>query len=51
MAYIFYNPNPSNQRVGDCSVRAISRALDKSWEDIYLGLCAEGLIYNDMPQT
>ena len=51
MAYVFYNPNPSSQRVGDCTVRAICKALDKDWEDVYVGLCAEGLIYNDMPSA
>ncbi len=51
MAYKFFNPNPSNQRVGDCSVRAISKALNRDWEDVYLGLCSEGLIYNDMPSA
>lgn len=51
MAYVFYNPNPSSQRVGDCTVRAICKALGKDWEEVYVGLCAEGLIYNDMPSA
>ena len=51
MAYEFFNPNPSNQRVGDCAVRAICKALGKDWEDVYVGLCAEGLIHNDMPSA
>ena len=51
MAFVFYNPNPSNIRVGDCSVRAISRILDKDWEDAYIALCAEGLMYKDMPTS
>lgn len=51
MAYRFYNPNPSNIRVGDCSIRALSKALGKSWEDIYVSLCAEGLFYHDMPSS
>ena len=28
--YIEYNPNPCGRRVGDCAVRAISKALDWS---------------------
>lgn len=51
MPYIPYNPNPKNQRVGDCSVRAVSKALDTSWEDAYISLCAEGLLYHDMPSA
>ena len=28
-----YNPNPKGACVGDCTVRAISKALNQSWED------------------
>lgn len=51
MAYVPYNPNPSNQRVGDCVVRALSKVLGKEWEDTYIGLAAEGLFYHDMPSS
>ena len=51
MAYQFYNPNPYNQRVGDCSVRAISKAMNMDWEDAYIALCSEGLKYKDMPSS
>ena len=51
MAYIFYNPNPSNQRVGDCAVRAVSKVLGKDWDDVYISLAAEGLFYHDMPSS
>lgn len=51
MAYVNYNPNPKNQRVGDCAVRAVSKALGKNWDDAYIGLCAEGLFYHDMPSS
>ena len=31
-----YNPNPvSGQRVGDCTVRAISKATGQDWETTY----------------
>ena len=30
-----FQPNPCGRRVGDCSVRAISKALSVSWEDAY----------------
>lgn len=51
MAYQYFNPNPSSQRVGDCVIRAICKVLGKDWEDVYIGLCYEGLIYNDMPSA
>jgi hypothetical protein len=51
MAYKFFNPNPSSQRVGDCAVRAICKALGAEWEDVYVGLCSVGLIHNDMPSA
>ena len=51
MAYVFYNPNPKNQRVGDCAIRAVSKAIGKDWTDTYIGLCAEGLALRDMPSA
>lgn len=30
-----FQNNPCGRRVGDCSVRAISKALSVSWEDAY----------------
>lgn len=51
MAYIYYNPNPNNTHVGDCAVRAVAKILGKDWEDAYIGLCAEGWKYKDMPTS
>ena len=51
MPYIYFNPNPSNIRVGDCSVRAICKVLELDWEDAYVSLCAEGLMLHDMPSA
>ncbi len=51
MAYVFYNPNPQGHRVDDYSVRAVAKVLDKDWEDAYMGLCSEGLVYSDMPTS
>lgn len=51
MPFIFYNPNPTNNRVGDCAVRAISKAVGQDWEEAYIGLCTEGLIFKDMPSS
>ena len=40
--YEYYNPNPSGKKTGDCVVRAICKALDAPWIDVYLGLCFDG---------
>ena len=46
-----YNPNPVGRRVGDCSVRAISKALDTDWESAYLMLVSNGFAMGDMPSS
>lgn len=46
-----YNANPIAQRVGDCTIRAMSKALNQSWEETYLGVCIEGLLLHDMPSA
>lgn len=51
MAFIEYNANPAGRRVGDCTVRAISKALGKDWEDVYSGLFVEGYSMSDMPSA
>lgn len=49
--WIQYNPNPCGRMVGDCSVRAITKALDTSWESAYLTLAVNGLQMCDMPSS
>lgn len=49
--YIYYNPNPAHSRVGDCTVRALSRALGRDWETIYVGLALQGFAMGDMPSA
>lgn len=51
MAWVEYNPNPVGRRVGDCSVRAISKALDMGWEAAYIALAINGLQMGDMPSS
>lgn len=46
-----YNANPSNKRVGDCVIRAISKALDKPWEEVYVNLCIKGFMLSDLPSS
>lgn len=47
----FYNPNPRNKLIGDCVVRAIAVSTDRSWEDVYMDLCVQGLYMHDMPSS
>lgn len=49
--YRHYNPNPTGARVGDCTVRAISKATCEDWARTFCGLCAEGMRLCDMPSA
>ena len=49
--YQKYNPNPTGRNVGDCTVRAISKAMNQDWDKTYWGLCIEGSILKDMPSA
>lgn len=47
----YFNANPENNRVGDCTVRALSKALNQDWETTYIGLMVQGLMMHDMPSA
>lgn len=48
----YYNPNPRNIRsVGDCTIRAISKALDITWNTAYIELAVQGYLMADMPSS
>lgn len=49
--YINHNENPIRNRVGDCTVRAISKVLGQTWEKTYAGMAAEGYRLCDMPSA
>lgn len=49
--WIKYNPNPKGKQVGDCTVRAITKATDEEWENAYSGIAVEGLLLADMPSA
>lgn len=51
MAFIYFNPNPSNEIVSDCVIRAISKLTNRSWEDIYTGVTMTGFEMHDMPSS
>lgn len=43
-----YNPNPTGRMVGDCSVRAIAKALDIDWETAYAMIASNGYAMGDI---
>ena len=47
----YFNPNPTGNRVGDCAVRAVSKALDLEWDKAYTGLALTGYALGDMPSS
>ena len=49
--WVEYNPNPVGRRVGDCAVRAISKALNKDWETAYSLIVTNGFLMGDMPSS
>ena len=50
--YRYYNPNPTGREsVGDCSVRALSKALGIPWEDAYAKLAVNAFRMGDMPSA
>ena len=51
MPYVYYNPNPNGKNVGDCVIRAISKATNMDWESVYTGICVTGYSMCDMPSA
>lgn len=46
-----YNPSPAGAKVGDCAVRAVSKALGTDWETAYTMLALKGFEMSDMPNS
>lgn len=44
-----FNNNPVGRSVGDCAIRALSAALDVTWEDAFAMAAANGFAMGDMP--
>lgn len=49
--WVYYNPSPSGRNVGDCSIRAVAKALDTDWETAYAMTAAAGFQMNDVPSS
>lgn len=52
MIFQYYNANPLGRNVNDCSVRAISNATGKSWDETYQQLSEyarkEGITFSEV---
>ena len=46
-----FNPNPLSRRVGDCAVRAVSKALGVDWEEAFAEIAANAFAMGDMPSS
>lgn len=51
MSFSYYNPNPVGNRVGDCAIRAVSKALSADWDTAYSMITAMGFSMGDMPSS
>lgn len=51
MAFKYFNPNPQNNLVIDCTVRAISKVTGQTWDTTYIGLAVKGYESKDMPNS
>lgn len=49
--WIRWNPNPLAKHVGDCTIRAITKATGDCWEDIYCGIALYGFMMYDIPSS
>lgn len=47
----YYNPNPTGRVVGDCAIRALTKALDLDWETVYNMVASNGYNMGDMPSS
>lgn len=49
--WVEFNNNPVGRHVGDCAVRAVSKALDIPWETAYAMIAMNGFSMGDMPSS
>lgn len=49
--WVKFNNNPAGRVVGDCSVRAVSLALNTTWERAFEMLAENAFLMGDMPSS
>ena len=47
----YYNPNPRGVRVGDCAIRAVSKAFGDTWNTAFAEIAIEAFLLKDMPSS
>lgn len=50
-SWIYYNPSPVGRNVGDCSVRAVAKALNTDWETAYALTALNGYLMGDIQNS
>lgn len=49
--FVHYNPNPTARNVGDCAVRAVTKALNLDWETAFSRIASAAYAMGDMPSA
>lgn len=49
--WVSHNENPVARRTIDCTVRAISAALDQDWDTTFVGISVKAFDLKDMPSA
>lgn len=49
--FVYYNPNPEGHRVDDCSIRALTKALNVDWDTAFALVSAEAFKQKNMPSA
>lgn len=49
--WMYYNPNPTGAKVGDCSVRAVCKAIGTTWDSAFAAIALAGYVLGDMPSS
>ena len=49
--YRFYNPNSTGRMVGDCAIRALSKALSVDWDTAFAMAAKNAYLMSDMPSS
>jgi hypothetical protein len=49
--WVQYNPNPTGRLVGDCSIRAVAKALNLDWDTTYDMVSHNAKLMGDMPSS
>lgn len=47
----YYNPNPVRSDAGDCTIRALTLALNMSWIDVFWDICKFAASKGDIPSS